>query len=125
MKRPFVLALLLLLILDVFIFHAPAIAQASPQPAAPAQTPQPAMAAQAAQSPGFDAAMKLYRRRHYAEAIQAFDAVLQAEPGNAAASYFKGYAQYVTRHYSDSLASFGQAFAADPSFNPRPYFHSR
>ena len=122
MKRPVILALLLLLTLDFFVFMAPAIAQATAQPAAPAQSPQPAVAAQAAQSTAFEAAMRLYRRRRYAEAIQAFDAILQADPKNAAASYFKGYAEYVTKHYANSLASFDQAFQSDASFDPRPYF---
>lgn len=114
MKRIVSLAVLIPVILVLFVIAAPASAQT---------TPQPATAMRAAQSADFDAAMKLYRRRHFAEAIQALEAVLQSEPGNAAAHYFKGYAQYVTGHYSDAQASFDQAFQADSSFDPRPYFY--
>lgn len=116
MKRYVSFALLFVLFLAASGSLEPAIAQGAPAPAA---------SMQAAPSAGFEAAMKLYRRRHYTEAIQAFDAVLQSESGNAAAYYFKGYAQYVTRQYSEALASFSQAFQAEPSFDPRPYFHRR
>lgn len=89
------------------------------------EVPHPAAAMQAAPSDGFKAAMRLYRQRRYAEAIQAFDTLVQSEPNNAAAYYFKGYAQYVTRQFPESVASFEQAFQTDPALDPRPYFHRR
>lgn len=117
MKRTVVFMVILAAVLSVTVFETPLMAQQD--------VPQPAVAMQSTQSPGFEAAMNLYRQRRYAEAIQAFDTVLQSDPNNAAAHYFKGYAQYVTRQYSESVSSFGLAFQADPTFDPRPYFHRR
>lgn len=89
------------------------------QPVTPQQSPT--VAAQG-QSQAFRSAMQLYRQRRFAQAIDAFQAVVANEPNNAAAFYFMGYAQYVTRHFQESVASFDKAFEIDPNLNPRPYF---
>lgn len=74
-----------------------------------------------AQSPGFDTAMKHYRQRHYARAIDEFNQVVQSEPNNAAAYYFMGYAHYTLKHPQQALEAFSKAFQVDPKFDPNPY----
>ena len=123
MRRSGIIATLFVYYLFGSGLRFPIYAEELPQPAQEAT--QPAAAMESAPSAGFEAAMKLYRRGRYAQAIEAFDAVLQSEPDNSAAHYFKGYAQYVTRQYAESVASFSQAFQKNPSFDPRPYFHRR
>lgn len=67
-------------------------------------------------------AMKHYRQRHYAIAIQQLNLVVEKEPQNAAAYYFLGCAHYALHHNQEALAAFDKAFEADSKFDPRPYF---
>lgn len=76
-------------------------------------------------SDDFDAGMRLYRSGRYAAAIGVFERATRADPTNAAAWYFLGYAQYVTHQTAAALDSFSKAFQADPAFDPRPYFYGR
>jgi len=110
---------LCLVTLLIFAFVGPVAAQQAMQQTAP----QPTMQTQS--SPEFSAAMKSYRQRRYAEAVSQFQKVVEAEPQNAAAYYFMGYANYVTKHYKEAQDAFGKAFAADPRLDPKPYFRSR
>jgi tetratricopeptide (TPR) repeat protein len=73
-------------------------------------------------SGSFDTAMKLYRQKRYREAVEEFEGVVAAEPKNAAAHYFLGYAHYILDHHQDALAAFAKAFEGDPAFDPKPYF---
>ena len=66
--------------------------------------------------------MHLYRQKRYQAAITEFERVIAADPKNAPAYYFLGYAHYVMKHHSEALAAFAKAFEADPAFDPRPYF---
>ena len=96
-------------------------------PAAFSQETQTAPAMQMespAQTSGdFQSAMRLYRQKRYADAIAAFEQINQADPNNAAAFYFAGYAHYVMGHHQEAVSSFEKAFQANPNFDPRPYFH--
>jgi len=103
----------------IFAFVGPVGAQTTQQPA------QQPTTMQTQNSPEFTAAMKMYRQRRYAEAVGQFQKVVEAEPQNAAAYYFMGYANYVTKHYKEAQDAFGKAFAADPRLDPKPYFRSR
>ena len=91
----------------------------------PAQQPQPLAETKAAPSTGFDGAMKHYRQGHYSRAIEEFQKLTEAEPQNAAAYYFTGYAHYVMRHHPEALAAFKKCFEIDPKFGPRQYWQRR
>lgn len=82
------------------------------------QTSTPAVA----ESGSFETGMQLYRQKKYRDAIAEFEKVVAADPKNAAAYYFLGYAHYILDHHSDALAAFAKAFEADPAFDPKPYF---
>jgi len=88
-----------------------------------AQSPQSAPAAHSKmeQPDAFDVAMKHYRQRHYAQAIEEFNQIVQADPSNAAAYYFMGYAHYTLKHHQEALEAFSKAFQANPKFDPSPY----
>jgi TolA-binding protein len=90
-----------------------------------AQEAQPLAETQAAPSADFDVAMKHYRQGHYSRAAEEFQKVVEADPKNAAAWYFLGYAHYVLRHYPEALTAFKKCFEADPKFDPRPYWQRR
>ena len=84
--------------------------------------PVPADRAATMESGSLDGAMRLYRQRRYESAIAEFEKIVAADPKNAAAYYFMGYAHYVMKHHQDALAAFAKAFEADPNFDPRPYY---
>jgi Tfp pilus assembly protein PilF len=88
---------------------------------AQAEQTAPTETSKAEQSSQFDLAMKHYRQGHYSRAIEEFNQVAQAEPNNAAAYYFMGYAHYVLKHHHEAIENFSKAFQADPKFDPRPY----
>lgn len=102
------------LFLLMAVMLAPAMAQVSPQ------TPDTRTTLA---TDDFASGMHLYRQGRYQEAISAFQLATQADPANAAAWYFLGYAQYVTHNTAAALDSFSRAFQADPGFDPRPYFY--
>ena len=110
----------ILLLIFISTLQAQTASDQTQQPAA-----QPTATAAPAATPDFDHAMRQYRRGHYSEAIAEFNRVVAADPNNAAAYYFMGYAQYVTHHLPDAMASFHQAFTVNPSFDPKPYFRGR
>jgi len=88
-----------------------------------AQTPQsaPASASKVEQPAAFDVAMKHYRQRQYARAIEEFSQIVQTDPNNAAAFYFMGYAHYTLKHPQPAIEAFSKAFQANPKFDPSPY----
>ena len=100
-------------VISVFLFSAAHCFAQSAQTTA-TNTTQP-------QSSAFDTAMKHYRQRHYARAIEEFNQVVQSEPNNAAAYYFMGYAHYTLKHHQQALEAFSKAFQVDPKFDPKPY----
>jgi cytochrome c-type biogenesis protein CcmH/NrfG len=108
--------LLVVAMLSIFSVAAPVYAQ---------ETAKPAMAATPASNSDFDAAMHLYKRGHYAEAIPGLTRATAADPSNAAAWYFLGYANYVTGHHAEAQAAFDKAFEAQPFFDARPYYRRR
>jgi Flp pilus assembly protein TadD len=118
------LKLKVLLPILLLIFISALQAQTASDQTQPLAAEQTATAAPAS-SADFDHAMRQYRRGHYSEAIAEFNRVVAADPNNAAAYYFMGYAQYVTHHLPEALASFTQAFKVNPSFDPKPYFRGR
>jgi len=73
-------------------------------------------------SADFATAMKHYRQRHFAIAIEQLNRVVEKERQNAAAYYFLGYAHYALDHNQEAQAAFEKTFEADPKFDPRPYF---
>ncbi len=93
-------------------------------PAAPPQEAQPAQVQPAPAPSGatFESAIRLYRRGRYSAAVGEFGQVVAADPNNAAAWYFMGYAHYVLHHLPEAQDAFGKAFAANPAFDPRPFF---
>ena len=94
-------------------------------PQQPQQPPEQMQPMPPVISADFQAAMRLYRQRRYAEAVEAFTKIAEAEPNSAAAFYFMGYAHYEMDHHSEAITAFRKAFQADPKFDPRPYFRSR
>jgi tetratricopeptide (TPR) repeat protein len=80
------------------------------------------MAAQAA----IEVGLRAFRRRHYSEAIMAFERALEADPQSAAAAYYLGYAHYkkaepTLRKTADKERAaelFAMAFTLDPEFKP-------
>ena len=101
----------ILLLIFISILQAQTASDQTQTPAA-----QPSATTAPAGTADFDHAMRQYRRGHYSEAIAEFNQVVAADPNNAAAWYFMGYAQYVTHHLPDSLAFFSQAFNVNPEF---------
>jgi Tfp pilus assembly protein PilF len=86
-----------------------------------AQQSAPTSAPKMEQPEAFDVAMKHYRQRHYAQAIEEFNQIVQTDPSNAAAFYFMGYAHYTLKHHQEALEAFSKAFQANPKFDPSPY----
>ena len=72
-----------------------------------------------------EAGLAAYKRRHFAEAETSFRHALEADPKNAAAAYYLGYAIYkrVEKHRNHpdkarALEYFDKAFTLDPTFRP-------
>ncbi|HEV8635930.1 MAG TPA: hypothetical protein VG370_17030 [Chloroflexota bacterium] len=95
-------------------------ARRAPAPAAaavmPAGTPQEHI----------DAGIAVFKRKHFAEAQSHFQAAVDAEPNNAAAHFYLGYAIYKIaepKHpfHPDkqrAAAEFARAYELDPTFKP-------
>ena len=88
---------------------------------AQSQQTAPASDSKIEQPAAFDVAMKHYRQRQYARAIEEFNQIVQTDPNNAAAFYFMGYAHYTLKHHQQALEAFSKAFQANPKFDPSPY----
>ena len=88
-------------------------------------TPKPMDTPASMESGNFDSAMHLYRQKRYQDAIAEFEKIVAADPKNAAAYYFMGYAHYIKGHHQEALAAFAKAFEADPAFDPRPYYRRK
>lgn len=114
----------ILILLCALVFPLVLYGQETQPAQAQTQQQQPAPEAQPATPAGgdFENAMRLYRQRRFSSAVQEFEKVVQADPNNAAAFYFMGYAHYVMGHHQDALAAFSKAFQTNPNFDPRPHF---
>lgn len=94
-------------------------AEAAPPPAATAAT------AGAAQS-ALDAGLKAFIRGRFSSARDAFQKAYDAQPGDAAAAFYLGYALYKLgepsrRMDADKVKArelFAQAYSLDPTFQP-------
>lgn len=96
-------------------------AEAAPDPAS-GQSPGQAMAAP--QAPTFapavmDGIQHLYAH-DYRGAVERLSAAAQADPKDAAAHYYLGYAYYRLGRFEQARTSFAAAYEADPHFSPEP-----
>jgi tetratricopeptide (TPR) repeat protein len=97
-------------------------------PAAQEGTPPAAQAVEAAGSPEshIEAGLKEFRRRRFARAQAHFEQALQADPDNAAATFYLGYTVYKIAepkrpfHPDKQKAAelFAKAYSLDPTFKP-------
>jgi tetratricopeptide (TPR) repeat protein len=118
------------------VLIATALSQQPPPPPAPKAAPRarrrasaaPAAPAVAAGTPQehIDAGIAVFKRKHFAEAQSHFQAAVDAEPNNAAAHFYLGYAIYKIaepKHpfHPDkqrAAAEFARAYELDPAFKP-------
>jgi tetratricopeptide (TPR) repeat protein len=118
------------------VLIATALSQQPPPPPAPKAAPRarrrasaaPATPAVAAGTPQehIDAGIAVFKRKHFAEAQSHFQAAVDAEPNNAAAHFYLGYAIYKIaepKHpfHPDkqrAAAEFARAYELDPAFKP-------
>jgi tetratricopeptide (TPR) repeat protein len=104
---------------------APRTRRRSAASAAAAPAPAAAMPAGSAQE-HIDAGIAVFKRKHFAEAQSHFQAAVDAEPNNAAAHFYLGYAIYKIaepKHpfHPDkqrAAAEFARAYELDPAFKP-------
>ena len=97
-------------------------------PAAQEATSQPDRAAQAALSPQghVDAGLREFRRRRFARAQEHFEQAVQANPDDAAATFYLAYTVYKIAepkrpfHPDKQRAAelFAKAYSLDPTFKP-------
>lgn len=96
--------------------------------AAEAMTPEtgtaPATMAPAAMAPAPGATVAEGLRHLYTgdlgAAAERFSAAAEADPANAAARYYLGYAYYRMGDFGRARAAFAAAYEADPDFSPVP-----
>jgi tetratricopeptide (TPR) repeat protein len=97
-------------------------------PAAQETTPRPEPAAQAAGSPEshIEAGLRDFKRRRFARAQEHFEQAVQANPDDAAATFYLAYTVYKIAepkkpfHPDKQKAAelFAKAYALDPNFKP-------
>ena len=93
------------------VIPAPATSQPPPpvQPVAPPAVQAPAAAGSANEQAEYDTALAILREGRYAEATQAFNRFLAANPGSSYAdnaNYWLGETYYVTRDFDQALQTF-------------------
>jgi TolA-binding protein len=94
----------------------------APSASAPADKPS---ASPASASSEIEAGLKAYKRKAYAQAEAHFQKAVDADPEDAAANYYLGYAIYKRVEKSPfhpdkrrAAKYFSAAFSADPRFRP-------
>jgi TolA-binding protein len=109
---------------------APADATDVPPATEPAQASAPAAPAPAASAAAvqtdIDAGLALFKKRHFKQAEVEFQKAVDADPGNAAATFYLGYTVYKIaepRRPFDpgkrrAAELFAKAYELDPSFRP-------
>lgn len=106
------------------LFLAAALAPQEPAAVPPAEAP-PAVSAGAAQE-YIDAGLKAFQRRRFSAAQADFQKAVDADPQNAAATFYLGYTYYKIAEPSHRLTPgkkraaelFAKAFELNPAFRP-------
>jgi Flp pilus assembly protein TadD len=96
-------------------------AQPAPQ-ATPPVSSEPAEAAPVL-GPAVAEGVKRLNAGDAAGAVERLRAAAAADPGNAAARYYLGYAFYRMGDFAQARAAFTAAYRADPGFSPVPPAH--